>query len=590
MRKHYRIQTLVAVVVATPIAGMLAVSAHALLTVGDRMLVLQLCGGLLLATTLVAALFLRTMRRTIARIGDRIAGLCAGSTTDLAIGGPSDFDAVGVALDRLGSTLELLGAQAAAIAAGDLDADDLTTTVPGRAGDALQRLRTELIDVRTRLARDASRDRLTGLLDRSAGLAAIDTALAHTADNDSSVALLLVDVDGLRTVNEGPGHHVGDALLREVAKRLRDTVGLEAPIARIDGDEFVVVVDQIYDAGLALRLAGRIVERLREAYKVDHHQLSLTASVGVAWSPQGRIATADLLSHAELAVRRAKVAGTGGTDLFDEHLQRAVNNRNRVESGLDLAISDGALELWYQPILATASGHVSGAEALVRWRLPDGRMLFPEKFVPVAEQSDLILHLDRYVIEGACTQLAAWRGDPAMAALTMNVNVSGRHLALGQLDRTVISALHDHGLAGDDLVIEISESQLNDIGGEELRKLFRLRDLGIGLAIDNFGTGFGSVAQLRRLPITHVKVDGSLVGSTSPVDRSILESFARLGATLDVAVVAQGIEHAKQVELITQLGFTHAQGYLLAPPMAAEDIWPWLHLQQTSPSAGVVSI
>lgn len=530
----------------------------------------------LLGILLLSGAIVRPLRRLEAR-ARRISDGDLDHEEDHRTSGPREIAVVDTALTDLVSGLRVLETQAEALAVADLSSPSLSMTSPGRLGESLRRSVDQLSAMASRLDHQANHDELTGLLNRKAGIAAIESALARARRSRRDVAVLFVDLDGFKAINDVHGHPVGDRVLAEIANRITVT-GREAdPVARFGGDEFIVVVDDLAEIATAVTVADRIVDAVAQPIDLGDLTVGLSASIGIAWSPRGETLPETLVVHADLALYRAKEKGKGRVEIFDEHLQRVVNRRAVVEASLTRAIRDERLEVWYQPIVATRADAVWGCEALVRWRRRDGMIVPPDDFIAVAERSDLVLALDRYVLERACHQLVAWRDDPVTRDLKLSVNVSGRHLDAGDLMHDVRDVLGRTGAPADRLVVEMTETRLVRDLDRVAHTLGDLRDLGLGVAIDDFGTGYASVAHLRRFPATHLKIDRSFIsGSNDPTDRSILELLAWLGDALELDVVAEGIETERQLALVKELGCTHAQGFLFSRPLPDDEIGAWL--------------
>ncbi len=532
-----------------------------------------------LVTVFGSVLMTRSLVGPLQRLESRARRITPGELTTAAepSGGPREIVVVDAALSELVAGLEVLEVQAEALSAGDLSAAALETATPSRLGRSLQGSVHRLSEMTARLEHQARHDTLTGLLNRAAGIDAIALALARAEGSGLDVALLFVDLDGFKGVNDVHGHSVGDRVLHSVAGRLRNCCRPIDAVARLGGDEFIVVMDDVREIADAIEIASRIVEGMAQPFAVDGLTLVLSASIGIAWSHRGSTPASDLLVQADLALYRAKERGKARVEIFDEHLQHVVEHRARVETGLRVAFDNGELELWYQPIVGLNPRQVWGMEALVRWRTASGELVLPGEFIPVAERSDLILELDRLVLRRACEQLVRWERDGLTAGLQLSANVSGRHLDTGDLVGDLVRIVAATGASAERLTVELTETRLiEDLDGVT-DAVNQLRDLSVGVAIDDFGTGYSSVAHLRRLPVTRLKIDRSFVsGSDTPTDRSLLELLVWLGSTLDLEVVAEGIEDRAQLDLVTRLGCTHAQGYLLGRPMPIDAVSGWL--------------
>ena len=546
----------------------------------SRLQLSVIVAGIVAVLTLVGtAAITRSIVQPLSKLEARARRITEGVLTEDSemMVGPREIAVVGRALSDLTAGLRVLETQAEALSTGDLSASALETTPPGRLGRSLRRSVLRLSELTSRLEHQARHDTLTGLMNRSAGIQAIGMALARAERSGTDVGLLFVDLDGFKSVNDVHGHPVGDQVLKQVAERLLACSRTVDAVARLGGDEFIVVVDDLEEIAGAVELASRIIDAVSEPFEVAEVRVVLSASVGLAWAPRGAGGQEKLMVQADLALYRAKEKGKGCFELFDDHLRQAVEQRAHIEATLEDAIDKGRLELWYQPIVEVGARRIWGVEALVRWRHPDGRVVLPDEFIPIAERSDLILDVDRFVLRRACEQLIRWDEDPATRGLHMSANVSGRHLDAGDLVGDVDGILLDTGLPAERLTVELTETRLIENLEGVSTTLQQLRELALGVAIDDFGTGYSSVAHLRRLPVTRLKIDRTFIPATeNKTDRSILELLIWLGLTLGLEVVAEGIETAEQLELVSGLGCSHAQGYLLGRPMPAASVEEWV--------------
>ena len=418
--------------------------------------------------------------------------------------------------------------------------------------------------------RRALHDPLTGLANRAFLDAHIPQSLATAAREGSEVALLLLDLDRFKVVNDTLGHGAGDALLRVVAARLSESVRGGDVVARFGGDEFVVACDVGGSVLTVAALAERLIEALARPIEVDGHELFVSASVGIVIA-DARDADADsLLRDADVAMYRAKESGGGRYEIFDAELRARVLRRLTVEHELRGAVADGQLELHLQPLVDLAGGELRGFEALVRWRHPERGLVPPLEFIPVAEETNLIIPVGNWVLQEACHRLAQ------LQALTserigISVNLSPRQLT-PDLPREVESALHAAGVCAEDLTLEITETLLVEDGGA-VGVLEQLRALGAKVALDDFGTGWSSLAALRRYPVDILKLDRSLIGSidhdesAAAVTRAVIAMARALGHV----VVAEGIERDEQAAALRALGCELGQGFLFSRPVPAEE-------------------
>ena len=432
------------------------------------------------------------------------------------------------------------------------------------------------------LADRALRDPLTGLPNRAVLLDRLDLALARAGRVGLSVAVLACDLDRFRAVNETFGHSAGDRLLAAVAARLDSTVRPGDTVARMGGDEFAVLGEDLEGAGEAAEIARRVQEVFSSPFPLDRSEVWVTASTGVALVAGGGDGDL-LLREANAARERARGRGRGRVEVFDDAMRAAAPWHQATEHELRDAIGLGQLRLEYQPIVALASDEVVGAEALVRWHHPSRGLLGPVDFIPLAEESGLIEDLGRWVLQEACGRATGWQGLGAPErTLTVSVNVSAQQFRDEAWAAEVARVLAATGLPGRRLVLEITESTLmddNEVFGQRLQEL---RDLGVRLAVDDFGTGYSSLAYLRRMPVDFLKIDKSFVdGVTGDAHESALaRAVVKLAATLGMAAVAEGIERPEQAEVLTALGCRFGQGLWLGPPMPPEDLEERLREQE----------
>ena len=429
-------------------------------------------------------------------------------------------------------------------------------------------------------------DALTGLPNRVLALDRAEQMLARARRQQIPVAALYLDIDGFKHVNDTFGHAAGDELLRTVATRLQGVVREGDTAARLSGDEFVVLVEgSALDAGPEL-VAERLLEVLRRPYEMEGQmvrQLSLTASIGIALGE--RASAAELLSDADVALYEAKAAGKNRYMLFRSSMQTAARDRLTLEMDLAEALEQHQLFLQYQPTFDLQSERVIGVEALIRWNHPTRGVISPIEFIPIAEESGLIVPIGRWVLQEACMQAAHWYGDGHR--IGMAVNVSGRQLDHDELIEDVRGALTESGLDPTTLTLEITETTLMRDAEATAKRLRSLKQLGVRIAIDDFGTGYSSLAYLRQFPVDALKIDRSFISGIagSKGSAALIHTLVQLGKTLDIETLAEGIEEQSQLETLQREHCDHGQGFLFSRPLDADAVERFLNADaSTRPS------
>ena len=417
-------------------------------------------------------------------------------------------------------------------------------------------------------------DPLTGLPNRVLFADRLDHALARARRDGTQIAVLLLDVDQFKLVNDSLGHDAGDELLTAIAPRLLDAVRESDTVARLAADEFAVLCEGIQEDDDAIALGERIGASLREPVPVQGRELFVTASTGIVVSADGAETTPDLLSHADAAMYRAKEAGRGRVVLYDELTRGGWVDRLRMETDLRLALERGELSLVYQPIVDLRDGRTRSVEALLRWTHPERGPIGPDVFIPVAEETGLIVEIGRWVLETAVAQVAEWqRTQPGARGLGVTVNVSGRQLFHESLVGDVERVAAESGIAPGTLGLEITESVLMD-EGDAVTVLEALRARGARLSLDDFGTGYSSLSYLKRFPLDTLKIDRAFVSGlgTGQDDAALVATIVSMAGTLGLEVVAEGVETEEQLRLLRDLGCDRAQGFLLARPLPPADL------------------
>jgi len=424
------------------------------------------------------------------------------------------------------------------------------------------------------LAHQELHDSLTGLPNRRLLCDRLDQALTRLARVNALVAVILVDIDRFKVVNDDLGHSAGDQLLVATARRLKDLVRPEDTLARIEGDKFVVLCEGIADQAAAVAVADRICAAMREPLVWDGRDLVITVSAGIALAVSTSTASDELLMDADAATRRAKAGGRAQSAVFADTMRVKAVGRLDIETSLRHSIANGDLRVHYQPIISLVDGQVLGHEALVRWAHPARGLLGPDEFIRIAEESGLIVPLGAWVVREACRQAKRFQDhDPRWPRLMMSVNLSGVQFGRPDLVDLISSALRDADLEAEDLQLEMTESVLMDDAPSTVTVLETLHGLGVRLSIDDFGTGYSSLAYLRRFPVDVLKIDQTFVEGLGKdlEDSAIVAAVVNLADTLGFATIAEGVETELQRECLVGLGCTRAQGYLFARPVAAPE-------------------
>lgn len=423
-----------------------------------------------------------------------------------------------------------------------------------------------------RLVDAARTDPLTGLANRTALIEDVDSALAAARRSGTTAALLLVDLDHFKFVNDSLGHGVGDLFLRYAAERIQDCVRPGDLVARHGGDEFVIVLHDLRDPSVATDLAERIVDRFRLPLVCEGTDVSTTASVGIALDREGAQGhdAHDLIREADTAMFVAKDAGRDGWAVFDEALHHAAQERFRIATELRMALAHDELEVWYQPEVDLTDGSLQAVEALLRWRHPSGEVYAAGRFIDIAAETGLIVDIGYRALDRICEQAARWSGHD----LVVRMNLAPRQLADTELLRRVDDALGRHGLDGACLCVEITETALLHDNSTVRENLAGLSARGIPIAVDDFGTGYASLTYLRRYEIDVIKIDRSFVTDIArrPRDRDVAAAIVSLGQHLGMTVTAEGIEEREQADVLAALGCTIGQGFLYGAAVPAEEI------------------
>jgi diguanylate cyclase (GGDEF)-like protein len=426
------------------------------------------------------------------------------------------------------------------------------------------------------LLRSAHTDSLTGLGNRAQALESITVAMHEARRSSRKPSVLFIDVDRFKNINDSLGHAAGDEVLVTVAHRLIEALPSSASVARISGDEFVVLVPDTRNQGEAIRLAERVLEVFREPLPLRQGDLFVTASIGVASVVDGHDLTADdLLRHADTAMYRAKDAGRSCVAVFDESMLEQVSHRLSVETALYRALDRRELRLFHQPIVDVLHGEVLGFEALMRWDRSDGTLISPAEFIPIAEETGIIVPIGAWALLDALTQLATWFEDGTCPRhATMSVNVSPRQLNDPNFVSIVHEALIRSGVPASQLWLEVTEGVMISQPEQALDALQRVRALGVRIAVDDFGTGYSSLSLLQRFPIQRIKIDRSFVSGVvdDPSARSLVRAMIAMSRSMGLDTVAEGVETTAQLQALGDLGCAKAQGFLISRPLPPDAV------------------
>lgn len=437
----------------------------------------------------------------------------------------------------------------------------------------IMRANAELVNALATIQDMATHDSLTGLHNRASMTDALEHAVNMARRNDEGLAIFFIDLDGFKSVNDTLGHATGDQLLREIAQRLRARVRQSDLVARLGGDEFVVMVETISDRlGLQL-LASKLLTAIAEPMQLQGHEVTVTASIGIAVFPDDGIDVSTLLANADMAMYRAKALGHNRATEYSSDLGESVVERFEIEKGLREGLRNDEFRLYYQPKIEFSSGKLLGVEALIRWHHPTLGVLGPDRFIPVAESSNFIIALGNWVIEQACRQASAWQR-AGLPHFSIAVNLSTNQLTDPSLAEHVAGALRASGVDPSMLEFEITETAVMKNMAEATALLESLRALGVRLAIDDFGTGYSSLAYLKELPVDVLKVDRAFVKHLphSRDDLAITRAVIAMAHGLSMTVVAEGVEAQCQFDSLRDEGCDEFQGFYCRPAMQSHDL------------------
>ncbi len=425
--------------------------------------------------------------------------------------------------------------------------------------------------IEAQLRHDALHDGLTGLPNRTLLMERVDRAIKHTQRHPEDLcAVLFIDLDRFKIVNDSLGHGVGDQLLIAVGQRLKACLRSHDTLARLGGDEFAILLDDVTDFTEVIQIAERLLAELALPLQLQRQTLGVGGSIGIVFGTNGHDTAAMLLRDADIAMYRAKNQGKGRYAIFDQTMYDQTLKRLEIESDLRQAVAQSAFFLCYQPIFDLRTSQLYGFEALIRWQHPEKGLISPADFIPTAEETGLIVPIGKWVLREACQQFQHWQVRfPQIRDLKLSVNLSGKQIQEPTLLTTIDQILAESGLDGSCLRLEITESMLMDSGADSSHLLQQLRDRNILLSIDDFGTGYSCLSYLHRLPVNTLKVDRSFVDQMTQDAESyeIVRTVVTLAHTLGMTVVAEGVETAAQIEALKDLNCEFAQGYFFAKPL-----------------------
>jgi diguanylate cyclase (GGDEF)-like protein len=433
--------------------------------------------------------------------------------------------------------------------------------------------RASLLRAKGELQKQSSRDPLTELPNRLIFEGTLAQAARHADATQGQLALLLVNLDGFKPINESLGHRAGDRLLREIAARLRSLAQAQM-VARLGGDEFLLLLPGNPQTEDAASVATRVLEALGQPLRLEGRETAVTCSIGIAVYPQhGALST--LIAHADAAMRCAKSTGGAAYCFFEARMVAGLREQTELLRDLRRALAQGELELYYQPKIHAPTGEITGAEALMRWQHPRRGMIGPVVFIPIAERFGLIGSLGNWLIDEVCRQIRAWRDSGLRMRVAINLSV--HQLRQPDLIERIARALREHDVNPGLLTCEITESVAMEDAEGTIRFLGQLAQLGVSISIDDFGTGHSSLAYLRKLPASELKIDRSFVLDleTSEDARKVASAVINLAKALDLKVVAEGVETEGQNRILREFGCDQLQGYLFAKPMSAKALALW---------------
>ena len=442
----------------------------------------------------------------------------------------------------------------------------------------VRRWQTHLVQHSEELQHLAHYDALTGIGNRALFQQRLEAAFNQSNRDHKPVGLILMDIDHFKDINDSLGHDVGDHLLIHVAEKLQAACRETDTVVRLGGDEFAIIATNLDRKRDSAVLGNKILSIFEKPLNIQGSQIKTGTSIGLAFFPDDAHSADELLRKADMALYEAKRNGRATFKFFDASIENAARHKAEMQADLQRAIAEEEFELHYQPIIDIARNIVIGAESLLRWRHPTQGLIAPDQFIPIAEESRLIVPIGEWALRKACEQQAQWETS-GMHALNIAVNLAAVQFNERKLIQTVRDIMQETGIRKNRLIIEITESTLMETEGDVIAKLHSLKSLGLKLAIDDFGTGYSSLAYLKRFPIHHLKIDREFVKDLpeDSHDVAIARSIIKMAHELEISVVAEGIEEAEQLQFLREAECNYGQGYHFGKPMPADEFRDWLH-------------